>query len=226
MKTIIHIGQHKTGTTSIQKFLQDSRESLLKMGLYVPSSIAGHTNPHHYILNVYALAEDRYSSAKEQVIEMKGKQYLCGLETELKKDIKQIYEDALRNKCNKMIWSSEGLYLLNSVTEYKRLISLFSEYSTEIEVVCCFRDVKSLRESYIKQLYKRKIPLSNNPDSYCYTEPDSWLFDDKRKRELLSEVFDKCTFISYDPNDNVKKFMETLGFKATGSENYRLNVSG
>ena len=181
MKTIIHIGQHKTGTTSIQRFLQDNKITLTKNGLYVPSKIAGYNYPSHFILNVYALADDRYSSKKEKIIAEKGKHYLSELKIVLKKDIEQIYKDALYKKCDKVLWSNEGLYLLNTVTEYKRLKQLFSEYSTEIEVVCCFRDVKSYRESYIKQLGKQKISLSNNPDSCRYFEPDSWLFDYERK---------------------------------------------
>lgn len=225
MKTIIHIGQHKTGTTSIQKFLQDNRSTLIEDCLYVPFSIAGYKHPSHFILNVYALEKDRYSSMKEDILANKGEQYLCGLEIELKKDIEKIYKDALHNKCDKVLWSNEGLYLLNSVTEYKRLIGLFSEYSTEIEVVCCFRDAKSYRESYIKQLSKQKIPPSNNPDSYRYLEPDSWLFDYKRKQNLLSEVFKKCTYFKYDPIDNVNNFMETIGHNTADTDNYKLNVT-
>ena len=72
MKTIIHIGQHKTGTTSIQKFLQDNRTTLAENGVYVPSRLAGYSEPSHFILNVYALAEDRYSSRKKAIVKAKG----------------------------------------------------------------------------------------------------------------------------------------------------------
>ena len=34
----IHVGPHKTGTTSIQWFLQENREELLKCGYFVPES--------------------------------------------------------------------------------------------------------------------------------------------------------------------------------------------
>lgn len=225
MKTVIHIGQHKTGTTSIQKYLRDKRRSLAKTGLYVPSGVAGYNHPNHFILNVYALADNRYSSMKEKTIAERGRHYLSELETDLKKDIEEIYKDALGSKCDRVLWSNEGLYLLNTAIEYNRLKSLFSEYSTEIEVVCCFRDVESYRESYIKQLSKQGISLSNDPDSYRYVEPDSWLFDYQRKRDLLSEVFDRRTYFSYDPNDNVKAFMETIGFDAIDTGNYRFNVT-
>ena len=124
MKTIIHIGQHKTGTTSIQRFLRDNKESLKKSGLYVPTLVAGYTNPSHFILNVYALDEHRFSSTKEKIIAKKGHEYLNELGIELSKDISSIYEDAIKNNCDRVIWSNEGLYLLNSVQEYNRLISL------------------------------------------------------------------------------------------------------
>ncbi len=223
MKTIIHIGQHKTGTTSIQHYLQDNRKSLAQHGLYVPLKIVGYSTPSHFILNVYALSEDRYSSMKEKIIRDKGFGYLRKLETELKRDIKNIYNEALQKNCDRVIWSNEGLYLLNTEEEYKRLFNLFSEHSKEIEVVCCFRDVKSYRESYEKQLTKQNISLSDNPDSYRYLEPDSWLFDYERKKNLLSRVFDRCTYFPYYPKDNVSKFLEALQIDSVGTIMYRLN---
>lgn len=226
MKTIIHIGQHKTGTTSIQQFLQDNRKTLARTGLHVPSKIAGHPSPSHFILNVYALAADRYSSQKERIIAQNGKKYISKLESMLQKDIAKIYKRAEKNKCDQVIWSNEGLYLLNSVAEYQRLTSLFTHNSTEIEVVCCFRDVASYRESYLKQLQKQKITTSADPDSYRYLGPDSWLLDYQRKKDLLALVFDKCTYFEYDPQDNVKKFMEVIGFTVDDARDYRFNVTG
>lgn len=226
MKTIIHIGQHKTATTSIQQFLQDNRKTLARTGLYVPSQIAGHRSPSHFILNVYALATDRFSSQKDRIIAQNGKNYISELESVLRKDIEKIYEKAVKNNCDQVIWSNEGLYLLNSVEEYQRLTNLFAQYSTEIEVVCCFRDVASYRESYLRQLQKQEITPSSDPDSYRYLEPDSWLFDYQRKKELLGEVFNKCNYFTYDPNDNVKKFMEVIGVEVDNSGDYRFNVTG
>lgn len=225
MKTIIHIGQHKTGTTSIQNFLQDNKNALVKNGLYVPLSIAGHDNPSHYILNVYALNDDRFSSKKESILAKKGKKYFKKLESNLKKDIGNIYKDAVRKHCNEVIWTNEGLYLLNTVEEYQRLLNLFSQYSDEIEVVCCFRDVELYRESYIKQLKKQKISVSDDPDSYRYVETDSWLFDYDRKKYLLSEVFQGRVYFDYDSTDNVKKFMDIIGHSSEETDNYRLNIT-
>ncbi len=182
MKTIIHIGQHKTGTTSIQKFLQDNRISLMRKGLYVPSNIAGYDHPSHFILNIYSLADNRYSPMKEKIIKNKGEEYLSNLEEKLKNDIESIYEEASQQKCNSVLWSNEGLYLLNSVKDYEKLNNLFSKFSSSVEIVCCFREVESYRQSYMQQLTKNKGTLSDNPDSYRYLEADSWLFDYNRKK--------------------------------------------
>lgn len=223
MKTIIHIGQHKTGTTSIQKFLQDNREPLIQDGLYVPSSIAGYSHPSHFILNVYALANDRYSQKKNEIIAERGMSYLDELEAILKKGVERVYKDALDSNCDTVLWSNEGLYLLNSVSEYSKLKDLFSRHSNQIEIVCCFRDI-SYRESYYKPR-KIKNQLPQYPESFSYEEPFSWLFDDERKKDLLSQVFDSCAYFPYDSNENVKAFMQTIGYGYIDAANYRLNVT-
>jgi hypothetical protein len=45
----IHVGPHKTGTTSIQWFLQENREELLNHGYFVPESETKH-GAHHAIV--------------------------------------------------------------------------------------------------------------------------------------------------------------------------------
>src|SRR5207249_5017182 len=45
----IHVGPHKTGTTSIQWFLQENREELLKHGYFVPESETKH-GAHHALV--------------------------------------------------------------------------------------------------------------------------------------------------------------------------------
>lgn len=226
MKTIIHIGQHKTGTTSIQKFLQENREALSEGGLYVPTDIAGIDDPSHFLLNIYSLAEGRFSPKKEKILSRQGRGYLDNLKDQLKKDIPGIYKDAQRNDCEAVIWSNEGLYLLNSVVEYKKLISLFSEYSEEIEVVCCFRDVESYRDSYKSQLKQMGLVFSSDPDSYRYIERDSWLFNYARKKQLLFESFDSRTYFPYNSEDNVRQFMRSIGFDVDiDLKVYRLNTT-
>ncbi len=226
MKTIIHIGQHQTATTSIQHFLKDKRKLLKKTGLYVPTMIAGYDNPAHFILDVYALDQNRFSARKEQIIEERGWTYLDSLDAKLQRDIKHIYKNAATQDCDRVLWSDAGLYLLNSESEYQKLKALFSDYCDEVEVVCCFRDVRAFRDSYISQLFQQHLTQSQDADSYRYVGTDSWLFDYDLKKQLLEKVFDHCTYFQYDAEDNVKVFLQTIGYEeTTGTQKYRRNVT-
>lgn len=225
MRTIIHIGTHKTGTTSIQHYLRDKKSLLKRKGLYVPSEIAGFNRPSHFILNVYSLADNRSSRMKDMLIATKEDGFFLGLEKRLKEDVERHYKQAIEQGCSDVIWSNEGLCLLNSNAEYQKLIALFSKYSSEVVVVCCFRDVESYRNSYIKQMADQNTPFSKDKDSYRYVNTDSWLFDYERKKRLLRESFDNCYFYSYCSNNNVVKFMSVIGYQVSVAPQYRLNVT-
>lgn len=225
MRTIIHVGQHKTGTTSIQHFLRDNKSVLKEKGLYVPSEIAGYDNPSHFILNVYSLADDRSSSMKDILLASGGHGLFTELEKKIKEDIKRHYEQATDQGCHDVIWSNEGLYLLDSSAEYQKLIALFSRHSSEVVVVCCFREKEDYRKSYTKQLSRQNLSPSLDKNSYRYVSKDSWLFDYERKKQLLRSSFDNHYFYSYCPDDSVKNFMSVIGYPLSGTHKYRLNVT-
>lgn len=225
MKTTIHIGQHKTGTTSIQHYLRDHRKELAARGCYVPKKIMEFTAPSHFILNVWALDEQRSSSMKKRLLKEKPAAFWETLEENLHLSIEQNYQKAIDQKCDEVIWTNEGLYLLNSAREHARLYKLFERYSKTIKVVCCFRDKKSYQKSYKTQLKKNKIELSANWNSCRYLEDDSWLFDYDRKKVILEHVFDETTYFDYCPKDNVKNFMKNIGRPISNiNKQYRLNT--
>lgn len=225
MRTIIHIGQHKTGTTSIQHYLKNKRIELAKEGLYVPESLVGFDHPSHFILNVYALNQNRSSSMKDNLLATKPSEFFAGLQQTLEDDISRHYHNANGQGCKDIIWSNEGLYLLNSVEEYKRLLELFDKYSSKVVCVCCFRELESYKLSYMKQLKKQGIGFSDDRDSYRYVKDDSWLFDYKQKEKILRQVFEKVIIFPYDKRDMVKTFMKQIGYFITDGDSIRLNVT-
>ncbi|MCK5855751.1 MAG: hypothetical protein KAG34_01230 [Cocleimonas sp.] len=225
MRTILHIGQHKTGTTSLQHYLQQQRQHLSKKGLYVPDAIVGIKHPSHYILNVYSLESKRLSPMKEVLIKNKNPDYFQHLEERLISDIEKHYQRANKQQCNDIIWSNEGLYLLNSVTEYKKLRQLFEQHSDEIVCICCFREKKSFRQSYMQQLKTQELLFSHEEDSYCNIDPTSWLFDYDRKKDILQQVFSKNLTIPYDPEDMVRTFMTSIGYDSAAMETEHLNIT-
>lgn len=225
MRTIIHIGQHKTGTTSIQHYLRNHKIELAKNGLYVPDSLLGYDNPSHFILNVYSLDQNRSSAMKDRLKATNSSEFFMELEQNLEFDIAQHYQRANEEGCKDIIWSNEGLYLLNSVREYKKLKELFYKHSSEIVCICCFREFESYRMSYMEQLKKHGINFSDDKDSYRYVEADSWLFDYKQKKEILGQVFDQVIFFSYSKENMIEAFMEKIGYLATDTDSIRLNVT-
>jgi len=225
METVIHIGQHKTGTTSLQNCLFHYKSELRKQKYYFTNKILNYRHNSHYILNVYSLNKTRFSSMKERIIKSNGQKYLDELDERLPSGIKNIYDEAIQQKCDKIIWSNEGLYLLNSINEYKKLLNLFKPFSSKITIVCCFRDKESYSVSYTRQLQKQNITLSNDPDSYRYLKPDSWLFNYDRKKRILSEVFDQFLFWNYNKADNITPFFKLVNINIKNSKNFRLNVT-
>lgn len=217
VRTIIHIGQHKTGTTALQQYLQEKRSNLATAGLYVPESLVGYKDPSHFMLNVFALDEGRYSSTKEHLEKTKPADYFVDLRRNLDADISRHYAEAQKKRCKDVIWSNEGLYLLNSEAEYRRLRELFEPHSSEIVCVCCFREKESYRLSRIEELKKQGIALSDDKDSYRNMNPDSWLLDYDRKQVLIESVFDEALLFPYDNVDVIKAFMEKIGY-STGSD--------
>lgn len=225
LNTIIHIGQHKTGTTSTQHFLKKNMDDFSKRGLYVPDSICWSQNPSHYLLNVYALNENRYSPMKESLLKEKPKSYISELKIQLSDDIKRHYWLAGEKGCRDVIWSNEGLYLLNSAEEYQKLRDLFGGVSKRISVICCFREKESYKNSYYQQLIKQGFLPSSDKDSYKYINDDSWLSDYEKKIKLLHTVFDDVITYAYDPHDNVSTFLQQIGYPTRTSEPLRLNVT-
>lgn len=198
---------------------------LAEKGLYVPDYIAGYDSPSLFILSVYALKQNRYSSMKERLLKVKSKEYFLGLERELDRDISTHYLNAKNQGCKDLVWSNEGLYLLDSIEEYKRLRNLFNKYSSSVTCLCCFRDVESYRKSYTEQLKKQGISLSDDKNSYRYLEADSWLFDYARKVRILEQVFDEVLTFPYDQLDNITAFLGQMGYSADNTKSVRLNMT-
>lgn len=216
MNTVIHIGQHKTGTTAIQRYLKQNRDCLLQKGIYLPL----YPDANHWKLNVYSLDNERISCLKKRL----KKSEIVKIKQTIKKDVEQIYEDARNQNCNRIIWSNEGLYLLNSVREYNRLKHLFKTLSDKIQIVCCFRDLDSYKKSFFDQLEGHVEYEDKNSCHYFCN--DSYLFDYTAKRKLLLRCFNNCTFFDYSRVDNVDNFLAYTQLpKCAKTVNFRRNVS-
>ncbi|ECK1948373.1 hypothetical protein FQV93_06695, partial [Campylobacter lari] len=94
MTAYVHIGTPKTGTTSIQKFLNDNREALKQIGYYYPVTLS----ENHWELPI-SLGVLHYSKNSSNVYVKLAKERLEELRNEI-----------FKNKCSNYIFSSELFY--------------------------------------------------------------------------------------------------------------------
>ncbi len=99
MKTIIlHIGRHKSGTTSLQKSFWGNRDVLQKNGIYYPSSSRRECAHHLFSEELH----------QDNVLEQ-------GLEKIIKSDvINYLMEEIQKNNSDTILLSSEGFQNCNS----------------------------------------------------------------------------------------------------------------
>lgn len=164
---------------------------------------------------------------KERFLENADAEALRQLNDRLPSAIADHYANANAMGCTDIIWSNEGLYLLNSLEEYQKLNNLFEPHSKELTCICCFRELESFKVSYRKQHEKSGIEPSSDPDSYRYLNNDSWLFDYSRKREILSHAFDNIIYFQYSRDKMVERFMQYIGHPIDTPEQEipRLNIT-
>lgn len=224
MDVIIHIGQHKTGTTSFQHMLKEKRLELLKLGFYFPESLAGFAKPSHFVLNLCSLAAE-HSSPMKDIMTKKGAWDPSALSQVLRDDLDKHYQLAVRSNCHTMIFTNEGLYLLQTAEEYQRLKRFF-DFAHKITCICTFRDKESFASSYKKQLVKQGIVFSSDKTHYSYVAEDSWLYDYDAKKELLDLCFDNTFFLKYCAENAIKNLLDAMKINLKVDDTtLRLNVT-
>lgn len=162
----LHIGTHKTGTTSIQEYLSRNRVAFTERGVVFP--VGSFIQSNHVELHISALRGERLSPYKS----------LLGIREPPPELLKTTREWVLRSLSaggSKTIFSSEGLSYLRFPDEVDRIASIIQ---AEIcEVIVFRREPGAFLRSYRKQLEKSGITLSSDPTSFAYVENDSWLVD-------------------------------------------------
>lgn len=68
-KLLIHIGTHKTATTSIQGFLQSQRDRLARSGIYIPTSGTLHELSGHHNIAWRLRNDERMDPAQKDCVE-------------------------------------------------------------------------------------------------------------------------------------------------------------
>jgi hypothetical protein len=166
-RVLLHIGTHKTGTTSLQHFLQDHNGTLLAAaGAHYPTGFFIPTL--HADLPLLTIRPERTWPARIRFPETQRPAWQAAAEAHVRRQVESSPHELL-------VYSHEDLSYLRFDDELERLRALL--HGRTVQVVVCLRDPAAFLRSYGEQLAATGFAPSADPTSFAYVERDSWLVD-------------------------------------------------
>jgi hypothetical protein len=215
MEYILHIGLHKTGTTSIQTFLQRNIGVLQTHGLDFYQGMVFPEN--HVELHAASMRPERQSGYKNRAGLKVDAMYIAQVR-------QRVTQFVLDSKASRLVFSNEGLSLLRYEDELEILKTLFP--AGRFQVVVYLRNETDYLRSYVAQLSKNPetLPQLIDQESFAYTEPDSWLADYEARLAPFKQVFGESHVhvLDFDTVVNrqgnvIPSFLEWLGLASVFS---------
>lgn len=208
--SIVHIGFHKTGTTSIQQVLGRGREALLQAGCAY--YIGRHMADNHVELHAAAMRPHRPSTFRL------GSGLVFG-ETYRQTVARELAAFGAVHAGQTCLFSAEGVCLLRHGDEVAWLRDALPQ---PVRIIACLREKAAYMASYRAQLEKVRHLWGGviQRDEYNYTEDDSWLWDYDSRLAPFRDVFgsDCVTVLDYDAvteaqGSIVPGFLEAIGLR-------------
>ncbi|MFG1428229.1 hypothetical protein [Roseixanthobacter glucoisosaccharinicivorans] len=206
--SIVHIGFHKTGTTSIQHVLDGARDALLQAGCAFYSG--RHFADNHVELHAAAMRLHRPSTFRLG----------SGLvfdETYRRTVAQELAAFGAAHTGRACLFSAEGVCLLRHGDEVAWLRNALPQ---PVRIIACLREKAAYRASYRAQLERVRDLWGGaiQREEYNYTEDDSWLWDYDARLAPFREGFgsDSVTVLDYDAltaahGSIVPGFLEAIG---------------
>ena len=226
MKAVIHIGTHKTGTTTIQNFLGKNRDSLKKQGICVPVGRFFKWAKQAELFAAVAMPEAWHSRSilsycgHRQCVRVFKRKFTAI-------DQEKIWEEfwhrnkANRNKDDRVVFSCEELGLLTR-DEVVKLGKLMKPLFDDVTIVLYLRR----QPEFLVSFYNTRVLGGLQWNVYDYLdqpEEDSnltyheivkrWSIFGKDKLKI--RIFDKREFHG---NDLLSDFADAVGFDMKGLE--------
>ncbi len=228
-RLILHVGTHRTGSTSLQQFLVDHRTELSARGYALYRGLYRERN--HIEIYLAALRQERDSFGKLGAF--------AGVDfgEAFRRDLAQRIQSFVREQAEpSIILSTEGLSLLRYSDELDALKSILGCDSVRTTVVVYLRNPSDFLRSYTQQLLKKRGRTpSTDPGSALYVRQDSWLVDFDSLLRVYRDAFgaDAVHVIDYDEclrldGNVIPAFLRVLGLGDLGGADlapYFLNRS-
>jgi hypothetical protein len=190
-RLFVHIGTHKTGTTSFQHWLREHEKELgqrFDLGVYQGAF------PNNREVGLACARPERSLPTRgiDQWVDPEWRRHVATLvSAQLARD-----ED--------LVLSAEALSFLRHDDEIAR----FRDYLNDREtlIIVALRNPQDFLRSWAGHLTRGGYELSNDPTSFAYVEPDSWLADYdgliRSWRKFFGES--RVRIVNYD--DSLDKF--------------------
>ncbi len=186
-RIVIHVGIHKTGSTSIQEFLRSHRIAL--HGLDVDFYLGAFNPRNHVELHAAAIRLERDCPFKLNKGLVVDESFRESVQARVRQYIAQS-----QSAC--MIFSAEGLSYLRYEDEMERLQAMIPE--GHIDIVMYLRDSAGFLASYRSEMTKHRMPPTIERDSFAYTADDSWLVDFESRLASFRKAFGTQNVIALD----------------------------
>lgn len=161
-RIFVHIGTHKTGTTSFQHWLTQNEVELhgrFGLGVYHGAF------PNNREIGLACARPDR--SLPTRGIPQ-------WVEPEWRRHVNQLVATEL-SRSEDLILSSEALSFLRHMDEVEHLARILA--NREVLILVALRQPEGFLRSWGEHLTRDGYRLSNDPDSFAYVGADSWLAD-------------------------------------------------
>jgi hypothetical protein len=188
MKSIfLHIGTHRTGTTSLQAYLGRHRTLLKSCGF---AFYRGGFMPNNHVeLHAAAMRPERDTPFRHYA-------RIADIEQLRRQTERRVGAFLERAPQPRLIFSAEGLAYLRHDDEVAYLAGLLPPAQTT--VIVYLRNRTEFLRSYRRQLLLMRLPLSAEKGHYAYCEPDSWLVDYDALITTYSRRYGDIRVLNYD----------------------------
>jgi len=225
-RVLVHIGTHKTGTTSIQAFVRHENDGLLAAaGCHYPD---GFLLPGvHTDLPLLVIRPERTWPARLRFPETARASWQEAARSHVRRQV-------TTDEAELLVYVHEDLSYVRFDDELERLCELFDGRS--VSVVAVLRDDAAFLASYRSQLAGTGFAPSDDPASFAYVEADSWLLDHEGLLDGYRRWFGAAhvTALDYDrlvdaDGTVIPAFAELLGLERSSLpplDPYFLNPAG
>ncbi len=212
----LHIGTHKTGTTSIQSFLQTNRVEMESRGFYYPAD------------GMYYLSAESSQSLLAHAVLGRRPAYIGDVEFDLDTCVADIRRDIGKSSCPNVIVSSEHFSYASTKDDVRRILDVFTGLVGKITVIIYLRRQHALIESGWSQQIKTGL-ITSSLNEYLEAGRD---WDYFQHVELFASALDRENVIvrpyevgQLHKRDVVSDFLNTIGYKIHRIPGIRINES-